>query len=164
LSEPISDNKAPLISPAMFEEFVISTYEKIIGVAKAKGCEHILVCTYGNTARLFPSMIKAGVSMLWISEAAEIPELDYRSLRQKWASPLGLIGGIPLSILRSSSPEEMKDRLREIVIPLMESGRFIPLAGGRVREDIPWSAYKCYRKLLAEIIEPGMTCAYDLSG
>lgn len=153
LSEPISDNRSPLISPTMFEEFAIPAYERIIAVARAHGCQHILVSTYGNTAKLFPSMIKAGVTMLWIAEAAEVPELDYRNLRQTYGSHLGLIGGIPLGLLRSESPEHLKDGISQIVIPLMQSGRYIPLAGGRLREDIPWEVYKCYRELLAQIID-----------
>ena len=152
LSEPISGNDGPLISPAMFEEFMIPVYERIVSVAKARGCEHILVSTYGNTAQLLPCMIRAGVTILWVSEAAEVPEIDYRSLRRQHGPSLGLIGGIPLSILRSETPEGMERRLREIVPPLMKSGRYLPLAGGRVREEIPWSVYKRYREMLAELI------------
>jgi hypothetical protein len=152
LSEPISDNKGPLISPAMFEDFAIPVYKRVVAVARAHGCEHILVSTYGNTARLFPSMIKAGVTMLWIAEAAEVPELDYRNLRQTYGPHLGLIGGIPLSLLRSESPEQLKDRLFQIVVPLMQSGPYIPLAGGRIRDDISWEVYRCYRELLAQIV------------
>ncbi len=152
LSEPISDNRGPLISPAMFEDFMIPVYERLISVARARGCEQILVSTYGNTARLLPIMIEAGVTILWVSEAAEVPEIDYRSLRRRYGSELGLIGGIPLSILRSGEPEKMERRLREIVTPLMESGRYIPLAGGRVREEVPWSVYRRYREILSDLI------------
>jgi hypothetical protein len=97
-------------------------------------------------------MINAGVTMLWISEAVEVSELDYRNLRQRYGPSIGLIGGIPLSILRAPSPEQMRRRLQEIVAPLMQTGRYIPLAGGRVREDIPWEVYKSYRDSLAELI------------
>ncbi len=152
LSEPISDNDGPLISPAMFEEFMIPVYRRIITTARSQGCENILVSTYGNTATLFPAMFQAGVTMLWISEAAEVPELDYRNLRRQFGPRLGLIGGIPLSILRAKSTEHMRDRLVEVVAPLLQSGRYIPLAGGRIREDIPWSAYKRYREIMAEMI------------
>jgi hypothetical protein len=151
LSEPISDNRGPLISPDMFEDFMIPVYEKLIAVARAKGCGQILMSTYGNTARLLPSMIDAGITILWVSEAAEVPEIDYRSLRRRYGPDLGLIGGIPLSVLRSGDPVEMERRLREIVPPLLESGRYIPLAGGRVREDVPWPVYERYRRILADL-------------
>ncbi len=153
LSEPISDNRGPLISPAMYEEFVVPAIEKIIAVARRYLCCNILMSTYGNSVRLFPFMIRAGVTMLWISEAAEVPELDYRNLRKQFGPELGLIGGIPLSILRSGPQETMREQLREIVVPLLRSGRYIPLAGGRVREDIPWEVYKRYRECLAEFLQ-----------
>ena len=152
LSEPISDSEGPLISPAMFEEFMIPVYEKIIAAARNHCCENILLSTYGNTRLLFPALIDAGLTMLWISEAAEAPELDYRNLRCRFGPDLGLIGGIPLSILRAGSPEGIRAKLEEIVPGLLQSGRYIPLAAGRVREEIPWEVYKHYRQALAELI------------
>ena len=151
LSEPISNNGGPLISPAMFEEFMIPVYERLVATARGLGCDNILLSTYGNTSLLFPVLIKAGISMLWISEATELPELDYGQIRSEFGADLGLIGGIPLSILRSGSPEMIGTRLEEIVPPLLQSGRYVPLAGGRVREEVPWSAYECYRRVLAEL-------------
>jgi len=152
LSEPISNNGGPLISPGMFEEFMIPVYERIIGTAKGLGCDNILLSTYGDTSLLFPVLMEAGVSMLWISEAAEVPELDYRQIRREFGPDLGLIGGIPLSILRSGSPDMIRKTLEGMVPPLLKSGRYVPLAGGRVREEIPWSAYECYRDVLAELM------------
>ncbi|MFH0943607.1 MAG: uroporphyrinogen decarboxylase family protein [Planctomycetota bacterium] len=152
LSEPISDSDRPLISPDMFEEFMAPVYERVIAAARSLGCDNILLSTYGNTTLLLPTLIKAGINMLWLSEAAEIPDLDYRSLRARFGKELGLIGGIPLSILRSGSPEGIRARLEELVPALLAEGRYVPLAGGRVRDEIPWSVYKCYREVLAELI------------
>ncbi len=155
LSEPISDNKGPLISPAMYEEFAFPALERIIAVARAGHCGQILISTYGNSALLFPMMIKAGVNMLWISEAAQVPELDYLNLRRKFGAALGLIGGIPLRLLRSSAPERIGGQLEEIVVPLLRAGRYIPLAAGRIREDIPWQTYRRYREWLQNQFSAG---------
>ena len=152
LSEPISDTDAPLISPDMFEEFMIPADERIIAVARSFGCDNILVSTYGNSTRVFPALIRTGVNMLWISEAAEVPELDYRKLRRSLGPHVGLIGGIPLSILRRAPSEDVQKSLEEIVSPLLTSGRYVPLAGGRVREEIPWVTYKRYRESLAALL------------
>lgn len=152
LSEPISTNTGPLISPDMFEQFVIPAVQRIVATARDLGCENILLSTYGDTSLLFPMLIDAGITILWVSEAAEVPELDYRRIRSRFGPDLGLIGGIPLSALRSRSPDAIRSTLEEIVPPLLESGRYVPLAGGRVREEIPWEAYKCYRETLADLI------------
>ena len=97
-------------------------------------------------------LIEAGITMLWVSEAAEVPELDYRHLRDEFGPELGLIGGIPLSVLRGESLEQISNKLEEIVPRLIRSGRYVPLAGGRVREEIPWSVYRHYREALAELV------------
>jgi uroporphyrinogen-III decarboxylase len=151
ISEPISDNRGPLVSPEMFDTFMLPIYEKLIGTAKARGIEAIIASTYGNTATLFPSMIRAGVNFIWVSEAAETPDMDYRELRRRLGPEIGLMGGIPLSILRSGSEDEIEAGVREFVTPLLEGGRYVPLAGGRIREEVPWSAYKRYREAIAGI-------------
>jgi hypothetical protein len=152
LSEPISANHGPLISPAMFEEFMKPVYERIVGTARGLGCDNVLVSTYGDAHLLFPILMAAGISMLWVSEAPEVQELDYRRIRSELGPEIGLIGGIPLSILRSQAPDVIRSRLEEIVPPLLQSGRYVPLAAGRVREEIPWSVYRCYREVLAELM------------
>lgn len=152
LSEPISNTNGPLISPDMFETFAIPAYKTIIETARAHKIRHILVSTYGNTEALFPHMIRNGVNILWVSEAAEMLEMDYVKLRDKYGPELGLIGGIPLSILRSKSVKEMEQRIHDTVSPLLCSGRYIPLAGGRVREEISWEIYSRYREILADML------------
>ncbi|RLB65056.1 MAG: hypothetical protein DRI90_03000 [Deltaproteobacteria bacterium] len=162
LGEAISDNKGPLISPAMFEEFVIPVYRRLVAVAHAHGCREILVGTYGNSARLLPAMRRAGVTMLWISEAAESPETDYRTIRRQHGPELGLIGGVPLSLLRATAPDDLRLQLETLVTPLLSSGRYIPLAGGRVREEIPWPVYRVYREVLDEIMASPSNCCGPL--
>jgi uroporphyrinogen decarboxylase len=152
LGEPISDNRGPLISPAMFKRFMIPVYKRIIATAREFGCDNLLFSTYGDSSLLFPMLVEAGITMLWISEAPEAPGLDYRQIRNRYGADLGLIGGIPLRILRSRSPEVIRNTLKKIVPPLLQSGRYVPLAGGRVREGVSWSNYKAYREGLAELI------------
>jgi hypothetical protein len=152
LSEPISDNGGPLIAPALFEEFMIPVYRRLVAVAREHGCEQVLVSTYGNSAPLFPALLGAGVTRLWLSEAPELPELDYRSLRCQYGPALGLIGGIPLGILRDESVERIPARLSELVPPLLAAGRYVPLAAGRVRAGVSWAAYRQYREVLREML------------
>ena len=40
-----------------------------------------------------------------------------------------------------------------VLPPLLASGGFIPLADGRVREDVPFDNYVYYRRLLEEIVK-----------
>jgi len=42
--------------------------------------------------------------------------------------------------------------IEEKVPPLLEDGGYIPLADGRVREDVPFENYVCHRQLLEQLI------------
>jgi hypothetical protein len=73
--------------------------------------------------------------------------MDYREIRQEFGNDLSLIGGIDSDSLRQTK-EDITRAVMEVVPPLLESGGFIPLADGRVREDVPFENYLYYRKLL----------------
>jgi hypothetical protein len=62
-----------------------------------------------------------------------------------------LIGGIDTDSLRQSK-DAIRRELEEKVPPLLAVGGYIPLADGRVREDVPFENYVFYRRLLGEIV------------
>jgi hypothetical protein len=81
--------------------------------------------------------------------------MDYRSIRQDFGRDLRLIGGIDLDALR----KDKKTIRREIelkVPPLIKDGGYVPLADGRVREDVPFENYVYYRELLQKITQRGV--------
>lgn len=157
LGEPIADNHGPLISPDAFRKLALPAYEAVIAVARKHlherpGAANLLVSTYGNAAVLLPTLLEAGVNILWVSEIGELPEMDYGRLRAKYGSRLGLIGGVPMRLLTGGTEEEMKREMRAIVPPLLATGRYVPLASGRVREDTSWPRYVRYREELAALV------------
>jgi hypothetical protein len=102
-SEPIGGSDRPLISPQMYEEFVL-----------------------------------------------KIEAMDYRSLRKEFGRELRLIGGIDLDALRENK-EAIRREIEEKVPPLIAEGGYIPLADGRVRQDVPFENYIYYRQLLEKV-------------
>lgn len=156
LGEPISDNHGPLISPDAFRKLALSVYKEVIAVARKHrsgrpGAANLLVSTYGNTASLLPALLEVGVNILWASEIGELTGMDYGRLRSRYGPRLGLIGGIPMRLLTSGTEAEMEHEMRALVPPLLASGRYVPLASGRVREDTTWPRYARYREVLAEL-------------
>jgi uroporphyrinogen decarboxylase len=65
-----------------------------------------------------------------------------------------LIGGIDLDALRHGK-EAIQREIETKVPSLIEDGGFVPLADGRVREDVPFDNYVYYRKLLGKITQGG---------
>jgi len=147
-SEPIGDNNGALISPRMYEEFVLPSYEPLLNLASRYGVKTIICRTYASMKVLIPSLLKWGIDTLWACEV-EQTVMNYTALRREFGKDLKLIGGIDLDALR-----EGKDAIRRAmdeIAPLVVDGGFIPLADGRVRPDVPYDHYAFYRELLREI-------------
>ena len=145
-SEPIGDNHGPLISPKMYAELVLSSYRPILEVLKRHSVQVVILRTYANCRLLVPVLMDNGIDCLWACEVK--PEaMDYRSLRKEFGRGLRLIGGIDLDVLREGK-EAIRGEVEEKVPPLVEQGGYVPLADGRVRQDIPFENYVYYRQLL----------------
>jgi hypothetical protein len=153
-SEPIGGNHGPLISPTMYTSFVVNSYKPILNLLKSLGVNTIIYRTYANTRALLPSVVKAGFTCLWACECNP-RAMDYREIRREFGNDLSLIGGIDSDSLRMTK-EDINRAVMEVVPPLLQDGGFIPLADGRVREDVPFENYLYYRKLLELITGPEM--------
>ena len=150
-SEPIGGNDKPLISPGMYEEFVLRSYEPILAVIREYGVKTIIFRTYANARLLVPSILKWGFNCLWACEV-NIEAMDYRDLRKEFGRDLRLIGGIDLDALRNGK-EAIRREIENKVPPLIADGGYVPLADGRVREDVSFENYAFYRRLLETVTQ-----------
>lgn len=148
-SEPIGGNDHPLISPAMYERFVLSSYEPLLEVLRRYGVHTIILRTYANARLLIPSLLKWGFNCLWACEV-NIDAMDYLALRREFGRDLRLIGGIDLDALRHGK-DAIRREVEEKVAPLVADGGYVPLADGRVRADVPYDHYLYYRQLLENL-------------
>jgi hypothetical protein len=153
-SEPIGDNNGPLISPKMYKELVLPGYQPILDVLKKHAVKVVILRTYANCRRLIPLLLENGIGCLWACEVNN-EAMDYRSLRQEFGKDLRLIGGIDLDVLRQDKAA-IRREVEEKVPPLLEQGGYVPLADGRVREDIQWENYRYYRELLERLTDPAV--------
>ena len=149
-SEPIGGNDRPLISDAMYREFLLPRYRHMIESAKAWNAEWFCWMTFGNGRVLLPDLVDTGFNVLWACET-ETPDMDYLSIRNEFGEDLRLIGGIDLDALRGSH-EEIRKEVTARVPPLLESGGYLPVADGRVRTNMSWTHYSFYRELLQSIV------------
>lgn len=148
-SEPIGGNHGSLISPEMYEEFALKSYQPILAVLKQKSVRWIIVRTYANARVLLPVLLEYGFNCLWACEV-NIGSMDYLDLRNSYGKDLRLIGGIDLDALRGGK-DAIKNEVEKIVPPLVAEGGYIPLADGRVRADIPYENYVYYRQLIGDL-------------
>jgi len=147
-SEPIGDNNGALISPRMYEDFVLPSYEPLLNLARQTGVKTIICRTYASMKVLIPSLLKWGIDCLWACEV-EQSVMNYPALRREFGRDLKLIGGIDLDALREG--KDAIQRAMDKIAPLVADGGYIPLADGRVRADVPYENYMYYRELLREL-------------
>jgi uroporphyrinogen decarboxylase len=147
--EPIGGNDGPLISPKMYEEFALRHYEPTLDVLRHHGVGTIIYLTFGNPRLLLPSVLKWGFNCLWACEV-NMEAMDYRDIRREYGRDLRLIGGIDLDTLRSGK-EAIQREIEDKVPALLSEGGYIPLADGRVREDVPYENFLYYRRLLEKV-------------
>jgi hypothetical protein len=150
-TEPIAENRGPLLSPKMYEDLVLKSYEPVLEVLRRYRVDTVILLTFANIRSLLPSIVKWGFNCLW---ACEVPQkdMDCRELRREFGRDLRLIGGIDLDALRLDK-ESIKREVYEKVPPLLAEGGFIPLVDGRVRKDIPLENYLHYRRLFEEVTQ-----------
>jgi len=148
-SEPIGGNDRPLLSPQMYEDFVLTSYKPVFDVLRRHGVETIIFRTYANARLLIPSILKWGFNCLWACEV-NLEAMDYRDIRREFGRDLRLIGGIDLDALRRGKAA-IRREVEEKVPPLLAGGGYVPLADGRVRQDVPFESYVYYRRLLTEM-------------
>jgi hypothetical protein len=152
-SEPIGDNHGPLISPKMYSELILPSYQPILEVLRQHHVDIPILRTYANARLLIPALMERGIDCLWACEV-NAEAMDYKALRQEFGKELRLIGGIDLDVLREGK-EAIRKEVEEKVPPLLEQGGYVPLADGRVREDIPFKNYVYYRELLEKVTKIG---------
>jgi hypothetical protein len=148
-SEPIGGNHGPLISPKMYSSLVLNSYMPILDTLKRFGVSTIIYRTYANTRILLPAVVDAGFNCLWACEC-QPQAMNYREIRGEFGRDLRLIGGIDADCLRQNE-SNIQEEIMEIVPQLLEGGGYIPLADGRMREDVPFKNYIYYRKLLESV-------------
>jgi hypothetical protein len=152
--EPIASNTAPVVSPAMFERFAIPGYRKVIDLLKRHQVPLRILCTTGgNLAPLLPSLIDAGINVLWISNIRSAG-MEYSRLRRQFGAGIALIGGIDAAAL-AREEAAIRKAVAQTVPGLLESGRYLPCLDDRPRSNIPLAHYRLYRHILNEIARKG---------
>ncbi|MEJ2052335.1 MAG: uroporphyrinogen decarboxylase family protein, partial [Calditrichaceae bacterium] len=138
-SEPIGGNEGPLISPDMYDRYVLSGYDPILEIIREHNINIVILRTYANIRLLMPPVLKHGFNCLWACETNS-PAMEYRDIRKEFGRYLRLIGGIDLDALRHGK-EEIRRELEQKIPPLLTDGGYIPIADGRIRADIPFENY-----------------------
>jgi len=139
----------PLISPAIFREFLLPNYKKLTSFLKEQGVRFIVVDSDGDVRKLLPLWIEGGVTATFPCEVAA--GMDIVEIRKAFPK-LGIMGGIDKRVTFNGMSKEAIDRELEYKVPfLLKSGGYIPHLDHLVSPDTSFENFKYYRQKLEEI-------------
>jgi uroporphyrinogen decarboxylase len=147
--EDMAYRNGPLISPALFREFMSPCYRKVTGFLKDRGVEVILVDSDGNLDELIPLFLESGLTGIWPIEVQAGNHL--LEIRRRYPK-LRILGGIDkLEVARG---RKAIDRELEGKLPTMLArGGYIPHLDHLAHPEISWPDFRYYRTRLRELVE-----------
>ena len=152
--EDMCYKSGPLISPAMFREFMLQPYKKVTGFLREHGIELCWVDCDGNIEALISHWIEGGIKGFYPLEVAS--GMDAAKLRRQYGREIVMWGNVDKRALARG--EEAIDAEIARLAPVVESGGFIPLVDHSVPDDVPYANYLYYlrrRKELTGCVECG---------
>lgn len=147
--EDMAFRTRPLISPAMFREFMLPCYRRVTGFLRNHGVDIILVDSDGNLDELIPLFLEAGLTGVWPIEIQA--GNDLLEIRKRYPR-LRIQGGID-KLRVAKGPKEIDEELDSKLPLLLESGGYIPHLDHLAHPQISWQDFRHYRRRLRDIVE-----------
>jgi uroporphyrinogen decarboxylase len=102
-----------MISPALFDRFIMPWFEKLTGQARRRGYQ-VILHSCGSIHRVIPRLIAAGVNCLHPLQAKAV-NMDAVTLARDFGGKIAFLGGIDTQrILPHGSPAEVKAEVRRV--------------------------------------------------
>jgi len=148
IMEDLSGANGPMISPALFDEFVGSYYRQLVPFLKSKGVGHIFVDTDGDFNILIPNFIETGIEGFLPMDVNA--GMDIVAVRQKYPM-LKFIGAF--NKLKIAQGQEAIDSEFERLLPVIRQGGYIPGCDHQVAPSTPFENYLFYIDRLKEVMK-----------
>ena len=146
-AEDMSYNHGPMISEALFEEFMAPCYREITAALHGRGIPPI-IDTDGDITALVPWMQRVGIrGFLPLERMAGV---DVVQLRRDYPDLL-MIGAFDKTVMHRGE-EQMREEF-ERLLPVMRSGGFIASCDHQTPPGVSLEDYRLYLKLLREYAE-----------
>jgi len=148
MEEDLSGSNGPMISPALFDEFVGAYYKRLVPFLKQKGVKHVFVDTDGEFNVLIPNFIEAGIDGFLPMDVKG--GMDIVAVRKKYPA-LKFIGGF--NKLELAKGRDAIDKEFERLMPVIVQGGYLPGLDHQAPPDTPLENYKYYIKRLREVMQ-----------
>jgi len=148
--EDMAYKHGPMISPRLFEEFMLSRYKKLTSFFRSFGINIIMVDCDGNAEPLIPLWLEGGVTCIYPNERQA--GMNPKVLREKYGEKLALIGGIDKRALVGGR-KSIEKEVHAVLPYLLSTGGYIPSVDHVVPADVSLENYLYYWKIVRRITE-----------
>jgi len=117
--EDMGFKNRPFMSPAMYEEIVMSGHKKLFDYAHSMGCP-VIVHSCGYVEPLVPGLIEAGMDCL---QAMEVKAgMDLPTLFNRFGDKIAFYGGLDVRTLINNDFAAIDEELTKKITPVIKGG------------------------------------------
>ncbi len=140
-----ANSLAPMFSPAMWEQYFLPLYKKMIDTLRSRGCRHVFFHSDGNIGPLIDGLLAAGFE--GFNPLEPRCGLDLVKLRAKYGNKMIFFGGMcNTRILPKGDRKEIEALVRPLIELGREGGLIIGMAS--IGDDISPETYDYYISFL----------------
>lgn len=139
--EDMAFKNGPLVSPAMFREFLMPYYRRITAITAPAGVDVHYMDSDGDISLLIPLWLECGINLFSPLEVAA--GMDPVELRRQYGRDILLIGGIDKRAL-AAGKEAIDREIKSKVEPLLGQGGYLPTCDHGVPPDVSLADYKYF--------------------
>lgn len=148
--EDFAFKTAPLISPAIYRQFLLPRYRRINAHLQRHGVDIISLDSDGNIEALLPLIVEAGINQICPLEQAA--GMDALKIRKQYGSALAMLGGIDKRELAKGQREIERELLRQVPT-LLETGGYIPTVDHAIPPDVSYQNFLYYLDIKTKILQ-----------
>lgn len=146
-AEDMSYNHGPMLSRALFDEFLLPYYRRVIPHIKARGVK-VFIDSDGDISSMVPWMEDAGIEGVYPLERQA--GVDLNAIRREHPRLL-MLGGYDKMVMNKGEAEMRAEFER--LLPVMRSGGYIPSVDHQTPPGVSLENYRVYIRLFREYAE-----------
>jgi uroporphyrinogen decarboxylase len=128
----------PMMSPGHFREFILPALKKLCDETHKRG-KYLIKHTDGNTWKILPMMIEAGIDG-WQGIQPSIG-MDLAKLKEMYGDSLCFFGGVDCATLVSGSPEDVSDEVRYAIRHAGQKGGLVLVSSNTLMVGVKYENY-----------------------
>ncbi|MFP4056353.1 MAG: uroporphyrinogen decarboxylase family protein [Candidatus Brocadiia bacterium] len=149
--EDICFNSGPIVSPWIFDRYIVPRYRRITDVLRRHGCDIAWTDCDGNVCPILGQFLEGGINCMFPVEVNA--GSDPVRIREACGDAMRMVGGVDKMAL-GKGPQAIEAEL-ERLLPLVEHGGFIPTVDHRVPASVPLEHYRFYIKTKRQLFRAG---------